>query len=48
MPKLAAEKQKREQEQIILIKRLSQQGFDQDAIATMLDISIEVVNATLH
>jgi len=42
--KLAEEKQKRQQEQIILIKRLSQQGFDPATIATMLDISIETVN----
>ena len=43
--KLEAEKQKRQQEQILLIQRLSQQDFDPATIATMLDISIEAVKA---
>ena len=46
--KLAAEKQKREQEQILLIKRLSQQGFAQENIAKMLNLSDEDVKAVLN
>ncbi len=32
-----------EQQQILMIKRLSKQGFNQETIATMLDISIKKV-----
>jgi hypothetical protein len=46
--KLTEEKQKHQQQQFALIKRLSKQGFDQAAIATMLDLSIKDVKAVLE
>jgi hypothetical protein len=46
--KLAIEKQKHQQQQFTLIKRLSKQGFDQAAIATMLDLSIKDIKAALE